>query len=97
MLENLLSFIVAFAATNIDDIFILALWYASRKRAHLEIVAGQFLGIFMLVGVSWAFSLIGTLIDARYVGLLGFFPIYESIRQAFNLFRNHSDGETEIR
>jgi len=42
--------IVAFAATNIDDIFVLTLFFAQNHLKHWHIVAGQYLG---LAGLKW--------------------------------------------
>jgi cadmium resistance transport/sequestration family protein len=69
--------VVAFATTNIDDIVILALWFAQvnptfRKR---HIVAGQYLGFAALMGLS-LFGFVGTLIIPQtWMGLLGIVPI----------------------
>jgi len=49
--------IVAFAATNIDDIFVLTLFFAQKHLKHWHIVAGQYLG---LAGLKWGRVCSGT-------------------------------------
>ena len=51
----LLSAVMAYAATNIDDIFILMILYAQAedRRGTMSVAAGQFLGLGILTAVSW--------------------------------------------
>ena len=95
MVQNVITSIIAFASTNVDDIFILTLFFASGRYSSDSIVAGQFLGIAFLVGVSLLLSFIGKLIDPRIVGLLGFFPIYLSVRQIIGFFKNDGYEQEE--
>ena len=46
---------MAYAATNIDDIFILMILYAQAedRRGTMSVAAGQFLGLGILTAVSW--------------------------------------------
>jgi cadmium resistance transport/sequestration family protein len=95
MLETVITSILAFASTNIDDIFMLTLLYASRKYTSGSILVGQLLGIALLVGVSLLASMVGSFVDPRFVGLLGFFPIYLGIRQMIGLLSaNKEDVES---
>ena len=94
MIETLLTSIIAFGATNIDDIFILTLLYGSRKYSHLQILTGQFLGIFVLVALSIIISMVGAIVDPRLIGLLGLFPIYLGIRQVIDLLRGRDDRQS---
>ena len=79
-METLLASIIAFVVTNLDDIFILILFFSDRKLKHRNIIAGQFLGISTLIFVSFLGSFIGLIIDIKYVGLLGVIPIYIGIK-----------------
>ena len=47
---------VAFAATNVDDVVLLAIFFARRddRFGTRQIVAGQYLGFAFLLVVSWA-------------------------------------------
>ncbi|HEU4323694.1 MAG TPA: hypothetical protein VFS21_11145 [Roseiflexaceae bacterium] len=52
--DTVLTAVVAFASTNIDDIFVLMLFYGQLsptfRRRH--VVAGQYLGFLALVAIS---------------------------------------------
>lgn len=93
MLQNLITSVVAFVSTNIDDIFLLMLFYASGKFLKTHIVIGQYLGIAALVTISLIGAYIGSFFDQRYIGLLGLFPIYIAIRQTIGLFRDDDDDD----
>jgi cadmium resistance protein CadD (predicted permease) len=98
MIENIITSVLAFGSTNIDDIFILTLFYGSRKFKSLQIVLGQYLGIGTLVLISLVGSYIGSFFDERYIGFLGLFPIYLAIRHIVELIRkdkNEDDKEIE--
>lgn len=80
MLENIITSLLAFVSTNIDDIFILMLFYGRRKQKPIDIVLGQYLGIGTLVLVSFVGAALGSLMDQKYIGLLGLFPIYLALK-----------------
>jgi cadmium resistance protein CadD (predicted permease) len=94
-MELLLTSLLTFVSTNIDDIFILTLFYGNRRFREVEIVAGQFLGIGALIAVSLAASMVGLLIPTPYIGLLGLFPIYLGVKALWNIRRNGQAGEPE--
>ena len=75
-METILTSIIAFASTNIDDLFILTLFFGDKRYKPLDIYLGQYLGIIVLIAISVSGSLIGNFIDSKYIGLLGLFPIY---------------------
>ncbi|AWK49585.1 quaternary ammonium transporter [Clostridium beijerinckii] len=94
MIITIITAFVSFASTNIDDIFILMLFFTQvdkvMKRTH--IVIGQYLGI----GVLTLISIIGALglsaIPQEYVGLLGLIPIYLGIKEYSN-YKKGSNNE----
>jgi cadmium resistance transport/sequestration family protein len=85
-METLFASIIAFVVTNLDDIFILILFFADRKFTSRNIIAGQFLGISTLIFLSFLGSFIGQIIDMKYVGLLGLVPIYMGLKSFFALW-----------
>lgn len=99
MIQSLLTSIVAFVSTNIDDIFLLMLFYAAGRFSRTSIVLGQYLGIGTLVIISFIGAYIGSFFDQRYVGLLGLFPIYLAVREGIGLFRkvDGDDKENEFK
>ncbi len=94
-MEILLTSILAFISTNIDDVFLLMLFFGNKRFKEREIVVGQFLGIAALIAVSFAVSFIGLVIDKAYIGLLGFLPIYFGIRGIIQLRTKqiHEEGK----
>src|SRR5882762_491659 len=91
-MEIIFTSLFAFASTNLDDIFILALFFGSRQFSDKAIVVGQFVGISALIAVSWIGSFIGLVVSPAYIGLLGFMPIYLGIKGIIRLARNqHED------
>lgn len=94
MIETILTAVLAFASTNVDDLFILMLLFTTTSQLHrpFNILAGQYLGIVTLIGISLAGSLIGIIIPKVYIGLLGLFPIYLGFRKIFD--RNSAVDES---
>src|SRR5687768_7016453 len=92
MLENIITSLLAFISTNIDDIFILMLFYGQRQQKPVDIMLGQYLGIGTLVLVSFVGAAIGSLIDQMYIGLLGLFPIYLALKHVLQ----QKEGDDEI-
>lgn len=86
MIETVITAVLAFASTNVDDLFILMMLFTVTPqsfRPH-HILSGQYLGIITLIAISVIGSLIGIVIPKVYIGLLGFFPIYLGIRKFFS-------------
>lgn len=94
MTETLLTSLLAFISTNMDDVFILMLFFGARKYTSSQIVAGQYLGIAALVLVSFIGSYAGNFVDPRYIGWLGLFPIYLAIKQIVEL--TGESGEEDL-
>src|SRR4051812_38665187 len=82
ILATLITAAITFAATNIDDIFILMLFFSqANKEFHLwHIVAGQFLGFTALVLISLLGFFGGLIISRAWIGLLGLVPIILGVR-----------------
>src|SRR5688500_8501780 len=93
-MEIVIASILAFATTNIDDIFILTLFFGNPKYASRDVVLGQYLGIGTLIAISFAGSFIGLVIDPKYIGLLGLFPIYIGIRGAVNMNQQKEESNS---
>lgn len=93
MLQIIVAGVVAFASTNIDDLFILTLFFGDKKYKPIDIYIGQYLGIISLIAISVIGSFIGNFIDTRYIGLMGLVPIYLGIKQIIHLIRNRNKEE----
>ncbi|HLO57382.1 MAG TPA: cadmium resistance transporter [Bacteroidales bacterium] len=90
-MEILIAGFLAFVSSNIDDLFILVLFYGNKSYANKEVILGQFLGIFALTAIGIAGSLIGLFIPQKYIGLLGIIPLFIGLKELYKLIthRNH--------
>lgn len=77
--------ISVFAATNVDDIFVLMLFFTYRAYRPPQVVLGQYLGIAVLVTVSVFGAAVALTIPDDYIGLLGIVPILLGLRKLWHL------------
>ena len=96
MLSTLSVAITMFAASNIDDIFVLLGFFGDRKFHAHQVVIGQYLGFSTLVVVSLVASLVTLVFAPAYVGLLGFPPILIGLRRLYDACRSDAGDETDI-
>jgi cadmium resistance protein CadD (predicted permease) len=68
--------IVVFASTNIDDIVLLAAFFADPRLRHRSIVFGQYLGIGALVLASALAALLALALPDGWIALLGIVPLF---------------------
>lgn len=94
ILEVIALGIGAFVATNIDDLFILIVFFAKRSFPTTQIIVGQYVGMGLLLGVSLVGSLIALLIPHNLIGLVGLFPIAIGIKELVEL-RNKKDDDSD--
>jgi cadmium resistance protein CadD (predicted permease) len=92
-MELFLTSVIAFTSTNIDDIFILTLFFGDKRYKTTDIYLGQYVGVILLIGVSVIGSFIGNFIDSKYIGLLGLFPIYLGLRQIWGFIKKENKEE----
>ncbi|HKP76139.1 MAG TPA: cadmium resistance transporter [Longimicrobiaceae bacterium] len=86
--------VVVFASTNVDDVFLLAAFFADRHlRAH-SVVLGQFLGIGALVAASAAAAWASLAVPDGYPAMLGAVPLALGIRKLWGLRR--AGGEADL-
>lgn len=88
--------VICFGVTNVDDIFVLVAFFANPKFRSRNVIAGQFLGIAVLVVVSLVFALFAMSISPIYVRLLGFVPLALGIRAMWQLMRR-SRSSVEVK
>jgi cadmium resistance transport/sequestration family protein len=92
--------IVAFTATNIDDILILLLFFSQVNSTFTrrQIIAGQYLGFTALVIASLPGLFGGLVLPPNWIGLLGLIPIAIGISSLVNQEEDSSQeaaAETE--
>ena len=87
--------VVVFAATNVDDILLLAAFFATPDLSPRQVVAGQFLGMTVLVAASVVCALFAVVIPEGWIGLLGLAPLALGV---FGLLRlGRADGDSPLK
>jgi cadmium resistance transport/sequestration family protein len=94
MLELIALGIAAFVSTNIDDIFLLMVFFSDTRFSPLQIVAGQYAGMAALVVASLLAALATVAIPDQIVGLMGLLPIAIGIKELLEL-RKGNDNEAQ--
>jgi cadmium resistance protein CadD (predicted permease) len=85
--------IAAFVASNIDDLFILIVFFTKRDFPPSQIILGQYVGMGLLIGLGLVGSLIALVIPHNLIGLVGVFPIAIGIKELIEL-RKHNDDDS---
>ena len=88
--------IVAFAATNLDDIFVLTFFFAQKNLQIWRVVLGQYLGIGCLILVSVVGFFASLIIPYKWISLLGLIPIAIGIRKLIALKEEQAE-KTRVR
>jgi cadmium resistance protein CadD (predicted permease) len=82
----------AFAATNIDDIFVLMLFFSSLTFPVRQVILGQYIGIGLLVSISALGSFISLVIPTYIIGLLGIAPIAIGAKKLLTLRKKNESN-----
>jgi cadmium resistance protein CadD (predicted permease) len=85
--------IAAYVSTNIDDLFILMVFFATPRFTSSQIVLGQYLGMGSLMVVSLAGSLVTLLLPHSLIGLIGLFPIAIGIKELLELRKKENEDD----
>ncbi|GAA0779722.1 CadD family cadmium resistance transporter [Clostridium subterminale] len=94
MISTIITAFISFASTNIDDIFILMLFFSQINNGmeKRHIIIGQYLGIILLITISIIGALGVSLIPSEYVGLLGLVPIYLGVKAYIGHKKDHKNN-----
>ncbi|NKQ27818.1 cadmium resistance transporter [Streptomyces galbus] len=87
-----------FAVTNIDDIVVLALFFAQgagRRGAARRVVLGQYLGFAAILAVAVAAAFGATFLPAAALPYLGLLPLALGLKAAWRAWRDRRDGGTD--
>ncbi|MBD2435620.1 cadmium resistance transporter [Nostoc sp. FACHB-110] len=78
--------VVAFIATNIDDIVILLLFFSqiNEQFRPKHIFLGQYLGFIVLLALSLSGLFGGLIVESNWIGLLGLVPVAIGISSLVN-------------
>jgi cadmium resistance protein CadD (predicted permease) len=77
--------VALFATTNVDDIFLLAAFFADRHLRPRSVVLGQFLGIGALTALSAAAASASLVVPEGWMALLGLVPLVLGIQKLWHL------------
>ena len=77
--------IALFATTNIDDIFLLAAFFADTQLRPRSVVLGQFLGIGALTALSATAALASLVVPEGWTALLGIVPLALGVQKLWHL------------
>ncbi|MFJ5548608.1 cadmium resistance transporter [Streptomyces sp. NPDC093225] len=84
-----------FAVTNIDDILILALFFAQgagHPGSTRRIVLGQYLGFAAILAVAVAAAFGATFLPESAIHYLGLLPLALGLKAAWQAWKDHRDG-----
>lgn len=95
LLSDLGIGIAVFFSTNIDDLFLLAAFFADTRLNRLSIVLGQYLGIGALVLVSAVAALLALTIPDGWIALLGLVPLLMGLAKLRALRVSAADTEDD--
>ena len=92
LLPQITIAILVFISTNVDDIFLLAAFFADKKLSARTIVLGQLLGIGALVAVSALVAWFSMALPDGWISLLGVVPLYLGMKQIKSLWSDADDS-----
>ncbi|MFI5895361.1 cadmium resistance transporter [Actinoplanes sp. NPDC051513] len=86
--------VVLFAVTNVDDIVVLALFFAQgagHRSTTRNIAAGQYLGFAAILAVAVAAAFGATFLPDEIIPYLGLLPLALGIKSAVQAWRRRAD------
>ena len=97
MLEIIGIGIVVFASAHVDDLFVIAAFFADKKLKRIWVVLGQATGTAVLVAVSAAAAQLTVDMEEEWVALVGFVPLLLGVRKLLVLRKDREghDGDVE--
>jgi cadmium resistance protein CadD (predicted permease) len=84
--------ILAFLATNVDDILILMSFFAINDNNNVEVVIGQYIGFILIISLCLFSYFFKIFIPPTYLPLLGIFPILIGLKYLWNYRRDIKRG-----
>lgn len=89
--------LVVYISTNLDDLLILAVFFADPRVHVAAVVAGRFLGLAALVLASTAAALLALAIPPGWIALIGVVPLALGLRALYALRHSGGGGEGKER
>ncbi|HWP49068.1 MAG TPA: cadmium resistance transporter [Candidatus Limnocylindrales bacterium] len=87
---TIITGIITFAATNVDDIFLLVLFFSQADPTFRRryVVIGQYLGFTALIAVSLIGFLASLILPRTWIGLMGVIPILMGVDKLVHRKKN---------
>lgn len=99
ILSSVLSAIGLFFLTNIDDVVVLALFFArgtGRRGTTARILGGQYLGFLGILGAAVLVALgAGAFLPGEAIPYFGLIPLLLGLRAAWQAWRNRQDDDDD--
>lgn len=97
MLEHVLPAVGLFAATDVDDLLLLALWFSRAREAGgaRRVVVGQYAGFVAITAVCVLAALGLRLLPDGLAPWLGLVPVALGVRAGIALWRGEDDDEAD--
>ncbi len=73
--------VAMFIATNLDDIFVLMVFFSNKEFTAKQIVLGQYIGVIALIAISALSYFLQLVIPLSWIGLLGILPILIGLKK----------------
>src|SRR5262245_45020230 len=96
LISTILVAATVFGSTNIDDLFLLAAYFASPLYFRSSIVAGQFLGITALILASALAALPAFVLPEGWVAMLGIVPLGLGVHRLYRLKEELRSANVEL-
>jgi cadmium resistance protein CadD (predicted permease) len=87
--------IAVYASTNLDDLLLLAVFFADPRVRVSAVVAGRYVGLAALLIGSGGAALLALAIPPQWVALLGFVPLFLGLRLLPALYRGGGDEASD--
>jgi len=89
--------IIVFIATNIDDLFILVMFFSNPSFNIKQVIIGQYIGVSLLIAISGVSYFAALIIPSAWIGLMGIFPIIIGLKNLAKLKDNKKPDEDQIK
>jgi cadmium resistance protein CadD (predicted permease) len=87
--------VAVYASTNVDDLLVLAVFFANPRVRVSAVIAGRYVGLAALVIGSATAALLALAIPAEWIALLGFVPLFLGIRLLPGLVRGGESDDVD--
>ena len=87
--------VIVFVTTNIDDLLILAAFFADRRLGTRAVILGQLLGMTVLTVASALAALLALAVPEGLTGLLGLVPLVIGLHQSWALWRGRGAADDD--